>query len=113
MIKSKCCNTEGPNKLSSTNKQDVLVEAEHLAELGHGGRRAPAVRAARAELLQRGARRHEEQDAVAFALVGLLLGGPNGGFGGYQNVIRQANGRGPWTYGAATEMRKDGIALAY
>jgi gamma-glutamyltranspeptidase/glutathione hydrolase len=42
-----------------------------------------------------------------------VLGGPNGGFGGYQNVIRQANGRGPWTYGAATEMRKDGIALAY
>jgi gamma-glutamyltranspeptidase/glutathione hydrolase len=47
------------------------------------------------------------------AAMGWVLGGPNGGFGGYQNVIRQANGRGPWTYGAATEMRKDGIALAY
>jgi len=45
--------------------------------------------------------------------MGWVLGGPNGGFGGYQNVVRQANGRGPWTYGAATEMRKDGIALAY
>ena len=45
--------------------------------------------------------------------MGWALGGPNGGFGGYQNVVRQVNGRGPWTYGAATEMRKDGIALAY
>ena len=42
-----------------------------------------------------------------------LVPGPNGGFGGYQNVVRQVNWRGPWTYGAATEMRKDGIALAY
>jgi gamma-glutamyltranspeptidase/glutathione hydrolase len=47
------------------------------------------------------------------AAMGWVLGGPNGGFGGYQNVVRQTNGRGPWTYGAATEMRKDGIALAY
>ncbi len=45
--------------------------------------------------------------------MGWVTGGPNGGFGGYQNVMRQTNGRGPWTYGAATEMRKDGIALAY
>uniref|UniRef100_UPI002FCB8170 gamma-glutamyltransferase family protein n=1 Tax=Brevundimonas sp. TaxID=1871086 RepID=UPI002FCB8170 len=45
--------------------------------------------------------------------MGWVLGGPNGGFGGYQNVVRQTNGRGPWTYGAATEMRKDGVALAY
>jgi gamma-glutamyltranspeptidase/glutathione hydrolase len=27
--------------------------------------------------------------------------------------VRQVNASGPWTYGAATEMRKDGIALAY
>ena len=47
------------------------------------------------------------------AAMGWVLGGPNGGFGGYQNVVRQGNAHGPWTYGAATEMRKDGIALAY
>ncbi|MBA3050954.1 gamma-glutamyltransferase family protein [Brevundimonas sp.] len=47
------------------------------------------------------------------AAMGWVLGGPNGGFGGYQNVVRQVNERGPWTYGAASEMRKDGIALAY
>lgn len=45
--------------------------------------------------------------------MGWVLGGPNGGFGGYQNVMRQANPGGRWTYGAATEMRKDGIALAW
>jgi len=45
--------------------------------------------------------------------LGWTLGPPNGGFGGYQNVVRQANARGPWTYGAASEMRKDGLALAY
>ena len=36
-----------------------------------------------------------------------------GGFGGYENVMKQMNPGGRWTYGAATEMRKDGIALAY
>jgi len=45
--------------------------------------------------------------------MGWVLGPPDGGFGGYQNVMRQSNGQGRWTYGAATEMRKDGIALAY
>ncbi len=50
---------------------------------------------------------------AALQAMGWTLGEPNGGFGGYQNVVRQVNDRGPWTYGAATEMRKDGIALAY
>jgi len=45
--------------------------------------------------------------------LGWTLGRPNGGFGGYQNVVRQVNERGPWSYGAASEMRKDGLALAY
>ena len=45
--------------------------------------------------------------------MGWRLGPPNGGFGGYQNVVKQINDQGRWTYGAATEMRKDGIALAY
>ncbi|HEV2082142.1 MAG TPA: gamma-glutamyltransferase family protein [Brevundimonas sp.] len=45
--------------------------------------------------------------------MGWTLGRPNGGFGGYQNVVRQVNARGPWTYGAASEMRKDGLALAW
>lgn len=45
--------------------------------------------------------------------MGWSLGPPDGGFGGYQNVMRQANEQGRWTYGAATEMRKDGNALAY
>jgi gamma-glutamyltranspeptidase/glutathione hydrolase len=44
---------------------------------------------------------------------GWVLGPTNGGFGGYQNVVMQQNPGGRWTYGAATEMRKDGIALAY
>ncbi|WP_428149496.1 gamma-glutamyltransferase family protein [Brevundimonas sp.] len=44
---------------------------------------------------------------------GWVLGPTDGGFGGYQNVMRQTNGEGRWTYGAATEMRKDGVALAY
>jgi gamma-glutamyltranspeptidase / glutathione hydrolase len=45
--------------------------------------------------------------------MGWTLGGPNGGFGGYQNVVRHVNARGHWTYGAASEARKDGIALAW
>jgi len=45
--------------------------------------------------------------------MGWTLGPPDGGFGGYQNVMKQINEDGPWTYGAATEMRKDGNALAY
>ncbi|MBN8551488.1 MAG: gamma-glutamyltransferase family protein [Caulobacterales bacterium] len=44
---------------------------------------------------------------------GWTLGPPDGGFGGYQNVMRQVNPDGGWTYGAATEMRKDGLALAW
>jgi gamma-glutamyltranspeptidase/glutathione hydrolase len=54
-----------------------------------------------------------EETKAQLRAMGWTLGGPNGGFGGYQNVVRQVNARGPWTYGAATEMRKDGIALAY
>lgn len=54
-----------------------------------------------------------EATKAELAAMGWSLGAPNGGFGGYQNVVRQVNARGPWTYGAATEMRKDGIALAY
>jgi gamma-glutamyltranspeptidase/glutathione hydrolase len=45
--------------------------------------------------------------------MGWTLGPPDGGFGGYQNVVMQQNPDGRWTYGAATEMRKDGVALAY
>ena len=45
--------------------------------------------------------------------MGWTLGEPDGGFGGYQNVMMQQNPGGRWTYGAATEMRKDGIAVAY
>ena len=45
--------------------------------------------------------------------MGWALGDPDGGFGGYQNVMMQHNERGPWTYGAATEMRKDGMGLAF
>jgi len=45
--------------------------------------------------------------------MGWTLGPPDGGFGGYQNVMRQINPDGGWTYGAATEMRKDGLALAW
>jgi gamma-glutamyltranspeptidase/glutathione hydrolase len=44
----------------------------------------------------------------ALAALGWPLAGSDGGFGGYQAIERRA-GR----YGAATEMRKDGVALAY
>ena len=45
--------------------------------------------------------------------MGWDLGPTDGGFGGYQNVMMQQNPDGRWTYGAASEMRKDGLALAY
>ncbi|HEX5775798.1 MAG TPA: gamma-glutamyltransferase, partial [Caulobacteraceae bacterium] len=42
------------------------------------------------------------------AALGWKLGPPDGGFGGYQAIERW-----PGRYAAATEMRKDGVALAY
>ncbi|MBW3617164.1 MAG: gamma-glutamyltransferase family protein [Proteobacteria bacterium] len=42
------------------------------------------------------------------AALGWKLGEPDGGFGGYQAILR-----GPGAYAAASEMRKDGLALAY
>ena len=54
-----------------------------------------------------------EAAKAQLAAMGWTLGPPDGGFGGYQNVVRQPHPGGRWTYGAATEMRKDGIALAY
>ena len=44
----------------------------------------------------------------ALADLGWKLGGTDGGFGGYQAIERW-----PGRYAAATEMRKDGVALAY
>jgi len=54
-----------------------------------------------------------EATKVQLRAMGWTLGEPDGGFGGYQNVVMQQNPGGRWTYGAATEMRKDGIAIAY
>ena len=45
---------------------------------------------------------------AGLAALGWTLGGPDAGFGGYQAIQR-----GPQAYGAASEMRKDGLALAY
>jgi gamma-glutamyltranspeptidase/glutathione hydrolase len=61
---------------------------------------------------------HLETGVPQAARVGLeqrgwVLGPTDGGFGGYQNVVMQPHPGGRWTYGAATEMRKDGVALAY
>ncbi|MEG1452191.1 gamma-glutamyltransferase family protein [Brevundimonas sp.] len=50
---------------------------------------------------------------LRLADMGWSLGPTDGGFGGYQNVMMQQNPDGRWTYGAASEMRKDGLALAY
>jgi gamma-glutamyltranspeptidase/glutathione hydrolase len=49
-------------------------------------------------------------DAVQAQLaeLGWVLGPSDGGFGGYQAILK-----GPEAYGAASEMRKDGLALAY
>ena len=45
---------------------------------------------------------------AALAAIGWKLGPNPGGFGGYQAIERW-----PGRYAAATEMRKDGVALAY
>ena len=49
-----------------------------------------------------------EATKAALAAIGWKLGPNPGGFGGYQAIERW-----PGRYAAATEMRKDGIALAY
>ncbi|MFN4288085.1 MAG: gamma-glutamyltransferase family protein [Brevundimonas sp.] len=45
--------------------------------------------------------------------IGWRLGPPDGGFGGYQNVVRMDHEDGSFTLGAASESRKDGLALAW
>ena len=45
------------------------------------------------------------------AALGWRLGASDGGFGGYQAIIRPNQNE--HIYGAASEMRKDGLALAY
>jgi gamma-glutamyltranspeptidase/glutathione hydrolase len=49
-----------------------------------------------------------EATKQGLAALGWALGKSDGGFGGYQAIERL-----PGRYGAATEMRKDGVALAY
>ncbi|HRD27912.1 MAG TPA: gamma-glutamyltransferase, partial [Caulobacter sp.] len=49
-----------------------------------------------------------EATKKALAALGWPLGASDGGFGGYQAIERW-----PGRYAAATEMRKDGVALAY
>lgn len=49
-----------------------------------------------------------EATKAALAGLGWRFGPSDGGFGGYQAIERW-----PGRYGAATEMRKDGVALAY
>jgi gamma-glutamyltranspeptidase/glutathione hydrolase len=49
-----------------------------------------------------------EATRQGLAALGWKFGASDGSFGGYQNVMR-----GPEAYGAASEMRKDGLALAY
>jgi gamma-glutamyltranspeptidase/glutathione hydrolase len=49
-----------------------------------------------------------EATRKALATLGWRLGASDGGFGGYQAIERL-----PGRYGAASEMRKDGLALAY
>ncbi|MBC6981049.1 gamma-glutamyltransferase [Caulobacter sp. 17J80-11] len=49
-----------------------------------------------------------EATRKALADMGWKLGPSDGGFGGYQAILK-----GPEAYGAASEMRKDGLALTY
>jgi gamma-glutamyltranspeptidase/glutathione hydrolase len=49
-----------------------------------------------------------EATKAGLAALGWTFGGPDGGFGGYQAIERR-----PGRYAAASEMRKDGAALAY
>ena len=49
-----------------------------------------------------------EKTKAGLAALGWKLGASDGGFGGYQAIERR-----PGRYAAATEMRKDGVALGY
>jgi gamma-glutamyltranspeptidase/glutathione hydrolase len=49
-----------------------------------------------------------EETRRGLSRLGWKLGEPDGGFGGYQAILR-----GPEAYAAASEVRKDGLALAY
>ncbi len=49
-----------------------------------------------------------EPARAGLAALGWTIGGSDAGFGGYQAIQR-----GGGVYAAASEMRKDGIALAY
>ena len=49
-----------------------------------------------------------EATRAGLAALGWTIGAPDGGFGGYQAIQRS-----PGRYAAASEMRKDGAALAY
>ena len=49
-----------------------------------------------------------EPTCAGLAALGWTIGGSDGGFGGYQAIQRGAG-----VYAAASEMRKDGLALAY
>jgi gamma-glutamyltranspeptidase/glutathione hydrolase len=53
-----------------------------------------------------------EASRRALAALGWPLGAPDGGFGRYECIGRRTSGADGF-YGAASEMRADGIALAY
>jgi gamma-glutamyltranspeptidase / glutathione hydrolase len=53
-----------------------------------------------------------DRTAAALAAMGWTIGGSDGGFGRYQCVERRMDGE-DRVYGASSEMRADGLALAY
>ncbi|HEY9553127.1 gamma-glutamyltransferase family protein [Allosphingosinicella sp.] len=53
-----------------------------------------------------------DRTAAALAAMGWQIGGSDGGFGRYQCVERRMDGK-ERVYGASSEMRADGLALAY
>jgi len=85
-----------------------LQEAGDSPRWHHEGSSEPTGHPAEATGLLRLETGVPDATARSLAAMGWKLGESDGGFGGYQAIER-----GPEAYGAASEMRKDGLALAY
>jgi gamma-glutamyltranspeptidase/glutathione hydrolase len=85
-----------------------LQEAGDAPRWRHSGSPEPTGRAARGQGVLHLESGVPDATRARLAEIGWRLGPSDGGFGGYQAVMRDAQ-----AYGAASEMRKDGLALAY
>ncbi len=85
-----------------------LQEAGDSPRWRHEGSSTPTGSAARGQGVLHLEDGVPDATRAGLAALGWTLGATDGGFGGYQAVAR-----GPGVYAAASEMRKDGLALAY